>query len=111
MTTADPLALLEKSGSFAYKGMLILPAYSPWGAYPRIYYTREFESLCSDCATTEYFGWLYSLNTCDGWQYDPPVHVDVYYEGPDVICADCSKPIPSAYGDPWADDDANESGA
>ncbi len=94
--------LLEKSGAYVYKGKLRLPRYAMVGSYTLIYYTAEFESLCSDCATTDYFEWLYSLNTCDGWQYDPPVYVQTYDEGPDEICAGCNTAIPSSHGDPDA---------
>jgi hypothetical protein len=99
---SDIYALLEKSGAHPYKGRLYLPAFTSWGAYTLIYLTKEMETLCSDCATTDYFEWLYSLNTCEGWQHDPPVYVQTYDEGPDEICAGCNKPIPSSYGDPDA---------
>jgi hypothetical protein len=108
--TWDVLSLLERSGAYVYKGMLRLPTYTMLGSYPLTYYTREFESLCSACATTDYFEWLYSLNTCEGWQHDPPIYVDVHWEGPSEICAGCNKEMEAAYGDPWAeangDDDA-----
>ena len=97
------LSLLERSGAYVYKGKLRLPARASLGSYPLTYYTREFESLCSDCATTDYFEWLYSLNTCEGWQHDPPVYVDVHWEGPAENCAGCNKVMEAAYGDPWAE--------
>lgn len=96
--------LLEKSGAYVYKGKLELPTYTSLGCYPLSYYTADFETLCSDCATEDYFEWLYSLNTCDGWEHDPPVYAEVYWEGPDDYCSGCNKLMPAAYGDPWAND-------
>ena len=78
----------------------ILPSYAWPGGYPLTYYTEDFESLCPDCAQTDYLEWLYSLNTCEGWQHDPPVYVDVYWEGPADYCAGCNKVMEAAYGDP-----------
>lgn len=98
------LELLEKSGAEAYKGKLRLPAYTSWGSCPLVYYTVDFESLCSECATEGYFEWLYSLNTCDGWHHDPPVYVCTHDEGPDAICVNCNKLMPSNYGDPDAEE-------
>ena len=96
--------LLEKSGAYAYKGKLTLPRYTSIGCYSLIYLTKDMEVLCSDCATEDYFEWLYSLNTCDGWQHDPPLYVQTYDEGPDEICVSCNKPIESSYGDPDAEE-------
>lgn len=105
---SDVLELLERSGAYVYKGKLRLPTYTMMGSYPIFYYTRDMETLCSDCATTDYFEWLYSLNTCDGWQHDPPVTCDVYWEGPPENCAGCNKVLESAYGDPWAGEDSRD---
>lgn len=101
---SDILELLTRSGAYVYKGKLRLPTYTMAGSYPILYFTRGMDTLCADCATTDYFEWLYSLNTVDGWQHDPPTNCDVYWEGPDEICIGCNKPIPSAYGDPWAEE-------
>jgi hypothetical protein len=62
------------------------------------------ETLCSECATEDYFEWLYSLNSCDGWQHDRPVYVTTYDEGPDDYCSGCNKAIPSSYSDPDAEE-------
>ncbi len=97
---SDCLELLTQSGAYVYKGQLSLPTYTMLGCYPLTYYTADFETLCSDCATTDYFEWLYAIPAGEQWQYDPPVHVDVYWEGPTDNCAGCNKPIESAYGDP-----------
>ncbi len=103
---SDILALLDRSGAYVYKGQLRLPTYTSYGCYPIFYYTAKFETLCSDCATTDYFEWLYTLtvNPRDGevaaWMYDPPVLCDVYWEGPAENCASCNKLMESAYGDP-----------
>ena len=96
----DVYELPTRAGAYVYKGVWQLPAYSSLGSYPLVYYTREMESLCAECATTDYLTWLYDLNTCDGWQNDPPVYVDVYWEGEAEHCTGCNKLIESAYGDP-----------
>jgi hypothetical protein len=110
---SDVLELLRISGAYVYKGKLRLPTYTMLGSYPLIYLTRKMDVLCSDCATTDYFEWLYSLNTCDGWQHDPPTEYGIHWEGSPEVCESCNKPIESAYGDPddyrdATDNDDNE---
>lgn len=97
----DKLDLIRSAGGLSRRGQL--PAFTSIGSYTLIYLTKDCETLCADCATAEYLDWLYALNTCDGWQYDPPVLAGVYWEGPDDYCANCNKPIPSSYGDPDAE--------
>lgn len=92
----DALALLKRVG--VCRGRL--PAFTSLGGYPLVYYTRDMESLCADCATADYFEWLYAISSGEQWAYDSPTMVHVYWEGPDDTCANCNKPLPSAYGDP-----------
>jgi len=73
-----------------------LPAYAWPGGYPILYLDQHNETLCAECATRD-------LNDPD--TDDKPVAYDVYYEGPNVFCAECNKEIESAYGDPGADED------
>lgn len=73
-----------------------LPAYAWPGGYTLLYLTASNDVLCSDCATR-------SLD--DPEDFDPPTVVDIFWEGPDMTCEDCSKPIESSYGDP--DDDTS----
>lgn len=99
----DAFALLDRSGAYAYKGKLRLPTFTELGGYPLLYLTAGMDVLCSGCATTDYFEWLYSLNTPDEADcYDPPTTCDVYWEGPPDFCSGCDRPIESAYGDPDA---------
>ncbi len=99
---SDMLSLLENSGAYAYKGRLRLPACTSIGCYTLVYLTKGTDVLCAECATTDYFEWLYSLNTCDGWQHNPPIEVGPFWEGPDMNCDGCNKVIESSYGDPDA---------
>lgn len=69
-----------------------LSAYAWPGGYQLIYVTRGGLTVCPDCANEE--------------TSDPPTDVEVYWEGPDLTCEDCGKPIPSAYGDPEDDHQA-----
>jgi len=72
-----------------------LPAYSWPGGYTLIYLTKGGSWLCADCATKE-------LDTPDG--VDPVIAGDIFWEGPDMTCDECSRVIESSYGDP--DEDA-----
>ena len=72
------------------------------GGYPMYLVMMDGESLCMDCAKTEYrqiaranrYGDRY-----DGWA---TVGADVNWEDPELYCAHCGKRIESAY----AEDDA-----
>lgn len=71
------------------------PAYAWPGGYPIIYLCDDSEVLCPDCMNNE--GEVHFGGIKDGWQI---VAADVYYEGPQIICAHCGREIDSAYGDP-----------
>lgn len=79
-----------------------LPAYT-YGSYPLIYLTASCEVLCAECATEELKLWQL------GEAVDPVTAYGTHDEGPDETCADCGAQIESAYGDPWADNDSEES--
>lgn len=66
-----------------------LPSFSSIGSYPIIYLTHNQSAICPDCANKP-------VSEYD----DPAVSADVYWEGPDMECDDCGRPMPSAYGDP-----------
>ena len=105
----DCLDLIQRAGGSSK--YWILPAHAWPGGYPLTYYTANFDSLCQSCAQTDYLEWLYTLtvNQRDlpfaiGYD-DPPVHVDIHWEGPAEICAGCNKVMEAAYGDPWEGQD------
>jgi hypothetical protein len=72
-----------------------LPAFAWPGGYTLVYMTHDGCDLCADCATKE-------LDDPDG--VDPVISGDIYWEGPDMTCDECSRVIESSYGDP--DEDA-----
>ncbi len=71
-------------------------AYAWPGGYPIIYVCATGDILCATCATK-----AMQKETCREARmgYLPEAY-DVFYEGPDEICADCNQAIESAYGDP-----------
>lgn len=98
MSAQDVLnfAILDSHGY--PKPLIQLPFYSELGSYPIVYYTKDFESLCAECAAKEIREWMYGEND------DPPTNYDVYWEGPPEYCAGCNRKIESASGDPEGDD-------
>lgn len=68
-----------------------LPAFAWPGGYQMLYWTADGAEVCPKCA-----------NKTD--TSDPVTDGGIYWEGPDLECADCGDPIPSAYGDPDAQD-------
>lgn len=71
--------------------------------YTVVLIMNDGEIICRDCAKKNYKIILEStrLQLKDGW---PAVASDIYYEGPDLYCANCNAVIESSYGDPWAND-------
>lgn len=90
---------IERLAGRRYRG--ILPSFASLGGYPLIYLTRDMDTLCADCATEQ-------IDTGNDTNDDPVITVDVHWEGPDDICANCNKAIPSAYGDPDAEDNLTD---
>lgn len=86
---------IERMAGRRYRG--ILPSYSSLGAYPLLYLTQGGDVLCADCATEQ-------IDTGNDTNDDPVIIVQTYDEGADETCANCNKAIPSAYGDPYAED-------
>ena len=76
------------------------PSYTFPGAYPIVYIADDSEVICSDCMNRE-SECIHFDGHPDGWLI---IGADVYYEGPDDYCAHCNAVIPSAYGDPYADE-------
>lgn len=80
------------------------------GGYPIVYFDMDNEPMCPDCAQKEIDD--HEKEREEAQEHDMeaevekcrtyPVAYDVHYEGPDIICAECNKAIPSAYGDPEA---------
>jgi hypothetical protein len=90
----DGLARLGRAVRVARKGLFYPYAWP--GGYQMVYYDREGNTLCPDCAKAEYIE--------QGTKFTG----DIYYEGPDEQCENCYCAIPSAYGDPDAPDDETE---
>lgn len=69
------------------------------GGYPVALYMQDGECMCAKCAKDNFR--LIARETKDadrsGWH---AMATDVYWEGPDMYCANCNAPIASAYGDP-----------
>jgi len=65
-----------------------LPAFAWPGGYTIVYYDADNEVLCATCANK-------------GEEYSSPVVAcDLYDEGPNLYCCDCSTTMRSSYGDP-----------
>ena len=73
------------------------------GGYPVYTIMSDGALLCPDCARSEYRQIARSTKdkARDGWH---AIGADVYWEGPDEPCGHCGKPLPSAYGDPDAEE-------
>ena len=69
-----------------------LPAFAWPGGYTLIYYTRDGETVCADCANRE----------VDDSQ--AVIGQDIYWEGPALDCGDCGKVLESSYGDPTTEE-------
>lgn len=65
-----------------------LPMYAWPGGYSLVYYDKDGEILCWECA-----------NKAD-WGDAEIVSCDVYEEGPHTYCCNCNKILDSEYGDP-----------
>lgn len=67
-----------------------LPAYAWPGGYPIRYYAEEGDQYCPKCASQD--------------DADPAiVAAEVAWEGPDDFCDGCGAILPTAYGDPDAE--------
>jgi hypothetical protein len=86
---------IERKAGVRHHG--ILPAFSSWGAYTLLYWTKGGDVLCADCATEQ-------IDDGNDTNDDPVIDVATFDEGPDETCANCNKSIASSYGDPDADD-------
>jgi len=73
----------------------MVDAHTSLGGYPLGYLTEENDVLCAGCVER-------MANAND----NTLLTQFVMWEGPDHYCADCSTVMPTAYGDP----DANEEG-
>ena len=66
------------------------------GAYTLYAVMDDGEMLCYDCCK-ENRNEIHENGVNDGWRF---ITADVYWEGPDMFCAHCNKPLKSEYGDP-----------
>jgi len=69
------------------------------GGYPVYVIMADGALLCGNCARAEYRQIVRATKGGfrDGWK---ALGAQVYWEGPAIQCAHCSKPLESAYGDP-----------
>ena len=69
------------------------------GGYPIYTVMSDGELLCPECARENFRQIVADTNARYGGSWRA-AGADIKYEGPDEQCAHCSKPLPSAYGDP-----------
>ena len=71
------------------------------GGYPLILVMSDGETLCADCAKSEFpaIARATIAKARDGWRCEG---VEIHYEGPPAYCAHCNAQTESAYGDPEA---------
>jgi len=69
-----------------------LPAYAWPGGYPIVYFDRENNEFCADCATI--------ADDPDEVPQFRPNGFGILLEGAPSHCCGCNKEIESAYGDP-----------
>lgn len=77
------------------------------GGYPIYVYMTDGEMLCRDCVRSNYREISHATRHKErsGWA---AAGVDVYWEGPNMFCAQCNKELESAYGDPDAEEETDE---
>lgn len=80
-----------------------LSAYAWPGGYPILYHTKDGCVLCSLCADL-------SDRNKDEFPGFKPVEYFIHYEGPSEFCGECGKEVPSAYGDPEAEECSKNKG-
>lgn len=80
---------------------LAWPAYGWPGGYELHYYAKDGGVLCHNCANDEL---MRTIDPDDEQFYI--VDIDVHWEGPAMTCDHCGRDIESAYGDPWAEEEA-----
>lgn len=75
------------------------------GSYPLFYLMSDGAVMCPPCAYRERFRIARAIRDKDrsGWR---AVAMDVHWEGPAEDCCECNEPILSAYGDPDAENEA-----
>lgn len=72
-------------------GTQYLYQYTSVGCYTLLYYDKEGNGYCADCAWEEY-------NNPDVDERNKPLYGDTYDEGPSIFCCVCNKEIESSYG-------------
>ena len=103
-------------------GQLITYAWP--GGYPVVYYDKDYEPLCPDCANKLRNEWVEAVKEYEStteedikqevyWAVQMcadamPRYGGVYYEGPVTLCAECNAGIESAYGDPDEENNSND---
>lgn len=93
-----PQGLLDLVRTYA-DGQIYLSACAWHGGYDIVYYDMIGEAYCHSCATKILLTGS-PLASDDKYNTDMPVDAYIYWEGPDMECALCSKVLEAAYGDP-----------
>ncbi len=77
------------------------------GGYPIYTIMSDGELMCAECARANYrqISNATRHGDRDGWA---AIGAEVYWEGPDELCAQCGAMLPSAYGDPEEPDTKGE---
>jgi hypothetical protein len=70
------------------------------GGYPKVLVMSDGECMCAECAKDNYRLISEATRTFGDWSGWAAAGVEIYWEGPALNCANCSKDIESAYGDP-----------
>lgn len=74
-----------------------LPSFSSIGCHTIVYYSKDEEPYCGDCASKH------------ADEHNPISHAGTYDEGPDLECSECGRAIVSSYGDPEEDTQSQSS--
>jgi len=71
------------------------------GGYEKAIYLADGERICQACAIKNFRQIIKATrdNPADDWAF---LTVDIYWEGPPQTCIECSRRLPSEYGDPEA---------
>lgn len=69
------------------------------GGYSIRYLCEDGETVCANCANE-------ALADPDCWEGQRPHTAFIHWEGPPITCSHCNEELPSEYGDPEADPEA-----
>ena len=72
-------------------------AYAWPGGYPLYYMDSDCETLCPACVNASIK--MHVDQTLEGGWHDTVIARDVNWEDTTMVCAECNRPIESAYGE------------